>query len=340
MHSRAIAVTGLIAGLSLFGIYIIASALPQEIGTSMAADGTGLPRCPALERTLKKGSTGEDVKRLQIYLSQDPGTYPEAQVTGTFGPATEAAVKRWQIKFNIIPTNGMGSGDFGVVGPKTIAAMREQCSSIPGVAAPAAPSVGGFMSVSPIAGPAALTVSIQAIVNTANVCGGSVYNLDYGDGSIQSQIAVQPNNCQQVMKLLSHTYRTPGNYQITLSVGQHRAFASVAVYAAGGSAQIPQQLLTPVQGDSITATPNAGPKPLTVIFTGIINSQQSCAGGKYAIVYGDGTASTLSFDTSTCSARTFSIAHEYSSSGKYTAELRSGSSTGPLVGSVLVTAYQ
>src|SRR3989344_9094197 len=115
MNLRAFAVTGLIAGISLFGIYIIASALPQEIGTSMAADGTGLPRCPALERTLKRGSTGDDVKRLQTYLAQDPGTYPEGQVTGTFGPATEAAVKRWQIKFNIIPTSGMGGGDFGLV---------------------------------------------------------------------------------------------------------------------------------------------------------------------------------------------------------------------------------
>jgi putative chitinase len=52
---------------------------------------------------LKLGSTGEDVKKLQIKLGVDP--------IGTFGPKTEAAVKAWQKK------NGLK--DDGIVGPTT-----------------------------------------------------------------------------------------------------------------------------------------------------------------------------------------------------------------------------
>ena len=334
-----IAVSGLLVGVPLFGVAVVASALPQETGTSMSPT-QGIPICPTFSRSLKRGLSGNDVKQLQQFLSQDPGVYPEEQVSGFFGALTESAVKRWQIKFNVVAPSGMGNSDFGLVGPKTMAAILRQCSAAPGVAATAAPSVGGFMAVSPIAGGAPLTVSIQAIVNTSNVCGGSVYDLDYGDGSIQSQIAVQSNNCQQVMKLLSHTYGTPGNYQITLSVGQHRAYASVTVYTAGYSQQVPQQPLTPSQSqDSISSMPNAGPVPLSVIFTGLINQQQLCNGGQYTISFGDGNTAGLTFDSSTCSARTFSIAHEYRIAGKYSAELHFGSSTGPLVGSVTVTAY-
>ena len=71
-----------------------------------------------LTRSLFRGATGDDVKQLQQYLvSQFPDLYPAKQVTGYFGPATEAAIKKLQEK------NGIES--IGIVGPKTLSKLNE-----------------------------------------------------------------------------------------------------------------------------------------------------------------------------------------------------------------------
>jgi putative chitinase len=56
---------------------------------------------------LKKGSTGENVKRMQAELG--------LEADGSFGPATEAALKKWQT------ANGLAAD--GVAGPKTLAKL-------------------------------------------------------------------------------------------------------------------------------------------------------------------------------------------------------------------------
>ena len=58
---------------------------------------------------IKKGSTGESVKRIQAELGLDDD--------GVFGPGTEAAVKKWQA------ANGLTAD--GVVGPKTLAKLLD-----------------------------------------------------------------------------------------------------------------------------------------------------------------------------------------------------------------------
>ncbi len=71
-----------------------------------------------LTRSLQRGITGGDVKQLQEFLStQYPDLYPTKQITGYFGPATEAAVKKLQEKHGI--------ESIGIVGPKTIAKLNE-----------------------------------------------------------------------------------------------------------------------------------------------------------------------------------------------------------------------
>jgi len=206
----------LLAGLAvLLGIISIAESASSTLA------------CPNLTKNLKRGSSGDDVKRLQQFLAQDPGVYPEAQVTGSYGPLTEASVKRWQAKFNVVTSGDPASTGFGAVGPRTIAAMAKQCTGAPGVASSAAPSTGGLLSVTPVSGNTPLTVSIQAVVNTANVCGGATYDIDYGDGAVQSQIPVPAGNCGQITKSFSHTYRNRGAYQISLAAGSHRTTVSV-----------------------------------------------------------------------------------------------------------------
>lgn len=81
--------------------------------------------------TLKLGSEGEDVKKLQQKLGVDP--------IGKFGPKTDAAVKAWQ------SANGLTAD--GIVGPATWAKlMGESAVSSPTVITEPAPvaNVGGL----------------------------------------------------------------------------------------------------------------------------------------------------------------------------------------------------
>ena len=47
-----------------------------------------------LTRILRRGSTGDDVKKLQKFLKQFSDVYPEGLTTGYYGSLTEAAVKK------------------------------------------------------------------------------------------------------------------------------------------------------------------------------------------------------------------------------------------------------
>ena len=70
-----------------------------------------------LTRSLSRGISGDDVRRLQEFLARDRDVYPSGLVTGFFGSLTEAALKKWQAKHGIDAA--------GVVGPKTIAKIQE-----------------------------------------------------------------------------------------------------------------------------------------------------------------------------------------------------------------------
>jgi hypothetical protein len=74
------------------------------------------------KKPLSKGSQNSDVKKLQEILAKDPMIYPEGKITGYFGPLTEKALIKFQIKNNIIKSsNEIGAGYFG---PKTRAFLN------------------------------------------------------------------------------------------------------------------------------------------------------------------------------------------------------------------------
>ncbi|MEK9195549.1 MAG: peptidoglycan-binding protein, partial [Patescibacteria group bacterium] len=72
-------------------------------------------------KTIGRGASGEDVKKLQEFLRSSSDVYPEGVVNGYFGPLTEIAVKRFQEKNGLEPV--------GVVGPKTRVALNAQSST-------------------------------------------------------------------------------------------------------------------------------------------------------------------------------------------------------------------
>jgi peptidoglycan hydrolase-like protein with peptidoglycan-binding domain len=302
------------------------AALQQQIGDTDTVTTTTTPSataCPQLGKSLKLGSTGEDVRRLQQFLSNDRNIYPEAQVTGYYGVLTEAAVKRWQAKFNIVSSGTPVSTGYGVVGPRTAAVLALQCAgttSYTDTTGSTAPSVGGFIQVTPIAGNAPLSVTVQATVNTVNSCSGAAYTLDYGDGTVPSQIVVPAGNCQQMIQTLGHTYPYGGTYPITLSAGAHRTSATVTVYGAPAVSPTPSPTPTPTPTPepkgSISAFVTSGAAPLNTTF------YVSCVGGTaYNIVFGDGQDLGSANVAKTSCGGLQAISHTYASAGTYNARL-------------------
>ncbi|MBP9686418.1 MAG: DUF5011 domain-containing protein [Candidatus Doudnabacteria bacterium] len=95
---------------------------PASVRVLGEQTSTGLVLARHITRTLVRGSRGDAVLALQTILAQDASIYPEAQVTGYFGPATLRAVQAFQIKHKIVTRGSVG---FGVVGPTTRAKLFE-----------------------------------------------------------------------------------------------------------------------------------------------------------------------------------------------------------------------
>lgn len=74
-----------------------------------------------ITKVLKKGMTSSEVLVLQKILAQQKDVYPEGVVNGKFGPLTEKAVQKFQLKYNIV-TSPSDQG-YGIVGPKTRAKL-------------------------------------------------------------------------------------------------------------------------------------------------------------------------------------------------------------------------
>ena len=321
----------------------------QQLQAQLGQGGTSAPTgsvaydassCPLIGRSLKVGSSGDDVTRLQQFLARDPSIYPEGRVTGYYGALTESAVKRWQVKYNIVSSGTPASTGYGVVGPRTAAAIAILCTtgSYAGVPGPTGGApVGGFIQVTPVAGNAPLSVAVQATVNTVNSCTGATYTLDYGDGTLPNQIAVPAGTCTQLTQTLGHVYPYGGTFLVTLSAGAHRTSAAVQVYGAGPPTPTP----TPNPNPSPTPTPSPTPPPSTA--WGIVSVTPAVSGNPlsisveidypacaaYSIDWGDSSLPSSASAQSGCgggSARA-NAGHTYSGSGTYVVSLKDGSGT-------------
>jgi hypothetical protein len=120
----AAAILLLIIGLAIGGVFSSGGS-PAPTTTTLAATTpapspppTPLPTPvapPAPATTLKPGDTGAQVKVLQRALTLLG--YPAGKVDGDYGPATVSAVMSFQSKSGLAPD--------GVVGPKTLAALKQ-----------------------------------------------------------------------------------------------------------------------------------------------------------------------------------------------------------------------
>lgn len=94
--------------------------LQTKLAELIAARGEGMS-CD-IQRTLTIGSRGDDVSCLQRYLKQT-GDFTHPEITGYFGPVTESAVKKYQTRQGIVSGGPPATTGYGVVGPRTRAAL-------------------------------------------------------------------------------------------------------------------------------------------------------------------------------------------------------------------------
>jgi len=297
------------------------AALQQSVGTPSVPGAATGGQCPLISRTLKLGMSGEDVTRLQQFLASDVAIYPEGTVSGYYGALTQAAVKRFQCKFNIVCSGTPDSTGYGIVGPRTAAILALQCAG-GGTATPSGPTnPGGFIQVSPTSGAAPLAVSILATVNTTRSCAGGTYEVLLGDGSPTRLINVPSGGCGELRQTLTHIYTTAGTYQVTLRAGAHSSTATVTVGGSGSTGGGG----TNTGSDTFKATPASGAASLNVSFTGVANASGSCTPATYRVQFGDNT-NDANIPVSNCSVSTYAITHGYNSAGSYRARLFRGSS--------------
>ncbi|MCA9361274.1 peptidoglycan-binding protein, partial [Candidatus Kaiserbacteria bacterium] len=112
--------------------------LQSQIGQGATNVASGI--CPyTWTRTLTSGSTGDDVMKLQQFLNASEDTRVAATGAGSvgaetmyFGPATAAAVQKFQVKYraDILTPNGLVN-PVPHFGPSTMAKANALCTSAP-----------------------------------------------------------------------------------------------------------------------------------------------------------------------------------------------------------------
>lgn len=318
------------------------SLLQQQINTSSvsypsASQAGGGFACPNVGVTLKFGSSGNDVERLQRFLALDGNVYPEGLATGYYGSLTERAIQRWQTRFNIVSSGTPETTGFGVMGPRTAAIIAVKCQEVRGSdvsgVTDSQSQVGGFIRVSPISGGVPLSVAVEVVVNVTHSCDAATYVVEYGDATIATIIPVAKGVCGEQKLTLAHIYQNGGTYYVTLSSGLHRTQATVVVSGLSlpPSAPVVQPPPPTYSGISITSDPSGNPLTIEVSF-----DVGECA--EYKLAFEDGAIPLIS--SPQCASNTVvtkKFTHTYPSPGTYIITLSRGGSGVERVAVVIVS---
>ncbi|MDT0307784.1 D-Ala-D-Ala carboxypeptidase family metallohydrolase [Streptomyces sp. DSM 44917] len=97
----------------ILSIVMFASVLTA--GTVAMAGTAHADGCYTWGRTLSQGSSGEDVRQLQIRVSGYPGYGSVLALDGVYGAATAAAVQRFQSAYGLQADGVAGSGTFNQI---------------------------------------------------------------------------------------------------------------------------------------------------------------------------------------------------------------------------------
>jgi peptidoglycan hydrolase-like protein with peptidoglycan-binding domain len=151
--------------------------------------------CGLLARTLSQGVRGNDVQALQEFL-YDEG-YLSAKPNGSFGPATAAAVSKWQSQ--------QGLPAAGLFGIRSREHVKQWCAN--------------YLHASPRGGAAPLVVRFTAQMTLANsnfVADAGDYKIDFGDGTEQKLACVGSEPFCKGPHTATHEYKSEGTYTARL----------------------------------------------------------------------------------------------------------------------------
>lgn len=230
----------------------------------------------ALYRTLRQGSTGADVRELQVFLNKDPqtriatsGAGSPGKETSSFGALTKAAVLKFQAKYasEVLYPAGI-SFPTGVVGEMTRAKLNSlypsSTSSSSGGATPTTPSqtIPGpsIASINPsiiTANPQTVTISGSGFTgsNSVVIASDSEYPIGMYSSSDGKTISIPfSSSTIEKMKTQLARYKGSGNYQAILSafVGN---LTGETVFTENGTTYLRAILLVKnTNGQSNTAT--------------------------------------------------------------------------------------
>ncbi len=270
----------------------------------------GVNSCPNLHRTLYKGMKGSDVRALQEFL-KSTGDYSYPEITGYYGAATEAAVKRFQARFGIVAYGTPSSTGYGVVGPATKAKIRSVCSD----EARKNSELARNFFVTPKAGSLPFLAALSFEYTGSNC---TSFTVDWGDGSKPFVQYANSSYCDDyiVKKTIKHTYVKEGEFTVILSV--NKPGRSKTYFAKVNAGKI--------SANHFDVSPTSGDAPLLVGLS--FTTDTACSA--YKIEWGDGSEESGGAENSVsadCEPKVETVArtYKYSQPGDYTFRLYLGS---------------
>ncbi|MFI0794657.1 D-Ala-D-Ala carboxypeptidase family metallohydrolase [Micromonospora rubida] len=104
----------------------VLAAATTLVGLTVTTGAAHADGCYNWGRTLVQGSTGEDVRQLQIRIAGYPGYNSSISLDGVFGPATHAALIRFQQAYGLSADGAAGPQTFS----KLYALQDDDCTPI------------------------------------------------------------------------------------------------------------------------------------------------------------------------------------------------------------------
>ena len=148
-------------------------ATAPGVGNSSNSPASNCLLSTNLSRGATDATTNGQVSVLQDLLGVTP-------VTGYFGPLTETAVQTWQTSHNILSSGSPSTTGWGVVGPKTRAAMATRCIGTEVTGTPVVQPVSSTTTmIPPSVAPAVTTPTATTTAGTvATSSNPNLVNLD------------------------------------------------------------------------------------------------------------------------------------------------------------------